>query len=370
VASTLLPGLPAYVIFMCIRHADYINSDEKIRSFLTGTINAIRRLIKKRHEDLDTSVLWLVNTCRLLHNLKQYSGEKAFQEDNSPKQNEQCLRNFDLSEYRQVLSDIAVWIYQAVIKFMEERVQQLIVTAVLEHEAIAGLSSHKQAIAQNNRSRSNSIREPTSPVDPQEAIALLLRELTIFHQILQLFGVDPTLVAQAFRQVFYYVCACALNNLLLRKEMCHWSKGIQIRYNISHLEQWVRDQHINMQDTSISITDTLQPIIQAAQLLQARKSDDDVANICTMCSRLTSAQIIKILNLYTPADELEERIPLSFIRNVQEELQKRDDPVAESKLLMDTKLAFTVRFPFSPSAIKLEDIEIPSVLNVTMLKKV
>ena len=29
-------------------------------------------------------------------------------------QNEQCLRNFDLSEYRQVLSDIAVWIYQVI----------------------------------------------------------------------------------------------------------------------------------------------------------------------------------------------------------------------------------------------------------------
>lgn len=133
VASTLLPGLPAYIIFMCVRHADYINNDEKIRSFLTLIINAIRRLIKKRYEDLDTSVVWLVNTCRLLHSLKQYSGEKVhvllvhdvllfiiinkihlqtFQEENTPKQNEQCLRNFDLSEYRQVLSDIAVWIYQ------------------------------------------------------------------------------------------------------------------------------------------------------------------------------------------------------------------------------------------------------------------
>lgn len=371
VASTLLPGLPAYIIFMCVRHADYINNDEKIRSFLTLIINAIRRLIKKRYEDLDTSVVWLVNTCRLLHSLKQYSGEKTFQEENTPKQNEQCLRNFDLSEYRQVLSDIAVWIYQAVIKFMEERVQQLIVTAVLEHEAISGLSSHKQPVGQSGRARSGSTRDTTSPVDPQEAIAHLLRELTIFHQVLQLYGVDPPLIAQAFRQVFYYICACALNNLLLRKEMCHWSKGIQIRYNISHLEQWVRDQHIHGQDTmSASIADTLQPIIQAAQLLQARKSDDDVTNICVMCSRLTSAQIIKILNLYTPADELEDRIPISFIRKVQEELQKRNDPQAQSKLLMDTKHAFTVRFPYSPSSIKLEDIDIPAVLNLPMLKKV
>lgn len=152
--------------------------------------------------------------------------------------------------------------------------------------------------------------------------------------------------------------------------MCHWSKGIQIRYNISHLEQWVRDQHIHGQDTGTSITDTLQPIIQAAQLLQARKSDDDVTNICTMCSRLTSAQIIKILNLYTPADELEDRIPMTFIRKVQEELQQRPDPQSQNKLLMDTKFAFTVRFPFSPSSIKLEDIDIPAVLNLPMLKKV
>lgn len=44
--------------------------------------------------------------------MKQYSGDSGFQAKNTPKQNEQCLKNFDLSEYRQVLSDIAVWIFQ------------------------------------------------------------------------------------------------------------------------------------------------------------------------------------------------------------------------------------------------------------------
>jgi myosin-5 len=89
-----------------------------------------------------------------------------------------------------------------------------------------------------------------------------------------------------------------------------------------------------------------------------------------MCSRLTSAQIIEILNLYTPADGLEDRIPISFIRKVQEELQKRTDPQSQSKLLMDTKHAFTVRFPYRPSSINLEDIDIPPILNLPMLKKV
>ena len=112
IAMNLLPGLPSYILFMCIRHTDHTNDDEKVRSLLTVTINTIKKVIKKRHEDLDTTVLWLSNTLRLLHNLKQYSGDKTFQAENTSKQNDQCLRNFDLSEYRQVLSDIAVWIYQ------------------------------------------------------------------------------------------------------------------------------------------------------------------------------------------------------------------------------------------------------------------
>lgn len=101
-AVTLLPGLPAYIIFMCIRHTDFIDNDEKVRTLLTGAINGLRKVIKKRSDDLDTHVLWLSNTLRLLHTLKQYSGDKSFQAENTAAQNEQCLRNFDLSQYRQV----------------------------------------------------------------------------------------------------------------------------------------------------------------------------------------------------------------------------------------------------------------------------
>ncbi len=37
---------------------------------------------------------------RVLHCLKQYSGEEQFQLHSSPKQIEHCLRNFDLTAYR------------------------------------------------------------------------------------------------------------------------------------------------------------------------------------------------------------------------------------------------------------------------------
>lgn len=41
-----LPGLPAFIIFMCIRYTDYMNDDEKVRSLLTGTINGIKKTVK------------------------------------------------------------------------------------------------------------------------------------------------------------------------------------------------------------------------------------------------------------------------------------------------------------------------------------
>lgn len=75
---------------------------------------------------MEVITLWLSNTCRLLHCLKQYSGEKAFQAANTPKQNEHCLRNFDLSEYRQILSDLAVWIYQGLTRLMQTHIQAMI----------------------------------------------------------------------------------------------------------------------------------------------------------------------------------------------------------------------------------------------------
>jgi myosin-5 len=161
-AAQQLPGLPAYILFMCIRHTDYLNDDEKVRTLLTSTINSIKKVVKvrsvndlilqqrlmtlfqKRQDDVETITMWLANTCRLLHNLKQYSGEKVrtsschyihdehfpstqtFQTENTPKQNEHCLRNFDLSEYRQILSDLAVWIYQGLLKLMESQIQSMI----------------------------------------------------------------------------------------------------------------------------------------------------------------------------------------------------------------------------------------------------
>lgn len=134
------------------------------------------------------------------------------------------------------------------------------------------------------------------------------------------------------------------------------------------LEQWIQDHNMGGPETAKNIEDTLLPLIQACTLLQ---DHTDVAKICASCTHLTIAQIIKILNDYTPRDESESRIPVTFISQVREELLKRPDAEAQATThLMDTKFAYVVRFPFSPSSIKLENLDVPSVLNLSMLKKI
>ena len=280
--------------------------------------------------------------------------------------------------------------YQGITKVMEEEIQPVLVIALLEHEGIGGLTNDKPRPQRGRQNSTDNNLDTPGHIDPKEALDQLLTLLTKFHLVLQKHGLDPEIISQIFRQIFYYLCAGSLNNLLLRKDMCHWSRGMQIRsvsasshlylaftlllsrYNIAQLEQWARDQ--NLEDNGTKVIDTLLPVIQATQLLQARKSEEDVPGICDMCDKLRVSQIIKILNLYTPADEFEERVSPAFVRKIQAKLQERSMEEAKNQvtLLMDTKFSFAVRFPFNPSNINLAELEIPDLyanLN-SMIRKV
>ncbi|XP_077202885.1 unconventional myosin-Vb isoform X2 [Paroedura picta] len=353
--SATVPCLPAYILYMCIRHADYINDDHKVHSLLTSTINGIKKVLKKHNDDFEMTSFWLSNACRLLHCLKQYSGDTGFMTQNTPKQNEHCLTNFDLTEYRQVLSDLSIQIYQQLIKIAEGVLQPMIVTAVLENESIQGLSGVKPM---GYRKRSSSTEENTFSLEA------IVRQLNAFHGIMCDQGLDPEIIQQVFKQLFYMINAVALNNLLLRKDVCSWSTGMQLRFNISQLEEWLRGKNLLQSGAA----ETMEPLIQAAQLLQLKKkTSEDAEAICSLCTSLTTQQIVKILNLYTPVNEFEERVTVGFIRNIQAHLQERNDP---PQLLLDFKYMFPVLFPFSPSSLTMDSIHIPASLNLEFLNKV
>ncbi|XP_076808064.1 unconventional myosin-Va-like [Clavelina lepadiformis] len=355
VAVNMIPGLPAYLLFKLLRFADYSNDDKMIKQLLQHIINGIKKVEKKHDKDFEYISFWLANTCRFLHNMKQYSGEEEFMRESTEGQKRHCLRNFDLAEYRPVFSDIAVSLFQRLILIVEHKIKPMIVPAMLEHDTIQGLSSSVKPSGMRGRSSS---RDETS--DSHYTVEIMLKQLTVCHNCLLQHGTDPTLVTQIFRQVFYSIVAHTLNNQLVRKELCNWSKAMQIRYNVSQLEEWIRKHNLG----ESSVLSTLDPLVHASQLLQVKKSTDgDAEEICEMCTSLNSNQIVKLLQMITPTNDYEERVPVKFVKSVQAKLRNKKHQVSNDSLLLDTSRLFGVTFSYCPSSLALEQIAIPDNLR-------
>ncbi|TFK02154.1 Unconventional myosin-Vb [Platysternon megacephalum] len=348
-----LPGLPAYVLFMCFRHADSGHDEHRIRSLFTAAVSGIKRVVKKHSEDFDVVALWLANTCCLINCLRQYGGDQSYRLANTPKQNQHCLRNFDLASHCQSLGDLAIQIYQQLIRVAQKKLKPMIVAAMLESETIQGLSS----------ARPPGYRK--QPGAPAHTLDSLIQQLSSFHEVLGRHQLEPVVVGQAFRQLLFTISGMALNYLLLRRDACSWSQGVQLRYNVSQLEEWLRAKGLQQSGAM----EVLQPLIQAAQLLQVKKTtEEDADAICCLCTALSTPQIVKILRGHTPAAGLEERVRPSFISSVENRLADRT-PAGPCQLLVDTAHLFPVHLPFSCSPVQLDELRIPDSINLTFLTR-
>ncbi|XP_077328704.1 unconventional myosin-Vc isoform X1 [Lithobates pipiens] len=356
VVVNMIPGLPAHILFMCVRFTDYINDADRIKSLMNVSINGIKQVIKEHADDFEMLSFWLSNVHHFLNCLKQYSGEEEFMKYNVPLQNKNCLKNFDLSEYRQIISDLAIRVYHQFITVMENNLQPMIVPGMLEYESLHGISVAKPT----------GFRKRSSSIDDTDAYTMtsILQQLSYFYTTMCQHGMDPELQKQAVKQLFFLISTVTLNSLFLRKDMCSCRKGMQIRCNISYLEEWLQGK--NLQGSTAK--ETLEPLSQAAWLLQVKKiKDEDAKEICERCTALSPLQIAKILNSYTPIDDFEKRVTPSFVRKVQSMLSNREDG---SQLMQDSKYLFQVTFPFSPSPHALEMIQIPSSLKLGFLKRI
>ena len=80
-----------------------------------------------------------------------------------------------------------------------------------------------------------------------------------------------------------------VNNILIRKDVCNLFKGMQVRHNLTKLEQWATDKKLDLKSVLLEC-------IQISQLLQIDKTQmDHVDSIFETCTSLNSLQLQKIL---------------------------------------------------------------------------
>lgn len=303
IAITLQPGLPAYIFLMCVRYTDLMNADQHVRTLLSNIVTQSKKLYTLP-SSLETRLVCLANMLKLYNLLRQYSGLEEFTQLNTEMQNRQQLKNFDLTEYRHIILTKIVFFYQVFVTQAQQTIKTLIVPALLEYdETTRGKKSARKSVGSE---------QPLA--DP----ASLVRSLNQLYEQLQHFGLGMAYIVQIFYQIFYYISAVSLNNLMLRSDLCTWRTGMKIRYNTGLLKNWAAD--VGMPS---GVQAKLEVLYEVSALLQLRKSDaeTDVKSIVDMCKLLTPTQILKIIKMYR-SDDAEPPITQSFLEALTRALEE------------------------------------------------
>ena len=120
--------------------------------------------------------------------------------------------------------------------------------------------------------------------------------LTSIQSKLQAFHVPPAIVIQAIAQFFHYLSCELFNRILTYKKYICRSKALQIRMNLSVVDEWVRSNQLPS-----SLNHAFDPLMQLLQLLQCLSQMDDVVTFTSTIQtfdRLNPLQIKRCVHNY------------------------------------------------------------------------
>lgn len=122
--------------------------------------------------------------------------------------------------------------YETLVRQIQEAIKPLIVPAILYHDETTR-GKNRRALSNESPGADNKFSsEPQSLVD----------QLEHFYKQFAFFGLQNCYIEQIFQQLFYFICAVALNNLMLRRDLCTWKTGMKLKFNVGCLESWIKQK--------------------------------------------------------------------------------------------------------------------------------
>ncbi|KAI9141237.1 hypothetical protein BKA69DRAFT_1028789, partial [Paraphysoderma sedebokerense] len=266
----------ANILFLAARYASYFCDQALLDKLLGTAIELIRMTLKNNQRDMMMMGYWLSNCSRLLYFLKKDSALVI------------TTLGFQVQ-----LNEMIQEIYQMLIRDAQNRLDAIIDESLLDHETIPGFDTiqfekrkiHPSIVLKRREERKISrlssyfSSSSSASTSPSSAITSIFKKkaprtprtittiLSSTLYVLQTFHIHPSLVHQFISQLFYYIGSTTFNRILNRPELCCRWKAIQIRMNLSHLEDWVRSNHIPSPSKD-TFTKHLQPAVALLQLLQ------------------------------------------------------------------------------------------------------
>jgi len=328
--------VPANMIFLSARYAHYHASHDLLAKLLISAMDKINDVVETHQWDMTILAFWISNATLLLHYLKKDVGLSD-----------------STSEFQLQLAELINEIFILIIRDAERRMDKVLDSAMLDHETIPGFEDiafqHEWKIFK----RKNQVKEepaekrfrPPSPkqrAKPSPRNVTSLLSSTLF--VLDLYDIHSVITSQILAQLFYWLGAELFNRIMSNRKYLARTKAMQIRMNISSLEDWARTnnrqpehyEHGSMTPNGEATIDAarrhLAPLIQLLQWLQCFSSlgmDDLEALVGTLqqLTRLTPQQLIHSVKHYRP-EVGEKGLPKSamkYLINLQKESQLRKE---------------------------------------------
>lgn len=118
----------------------------------------------------------------------------------------------------------------------------------------------------------------------------LTQQLSEVKILAENYFLDKHTTSYLFSFILYTIGTDALNNLLLKKELCNPRRGLDIRFNSNVLAEWCQKE--GFQEATLH----LKQLSQAAGLLQQpHRTVEDIESILDTCFLLNSLQVHKLL---------------------------------------------------------------------------
>lgn len=301
--------VPANMIFLGARYAHYHSSPELLAKLLITAMEKINTVVEKYQWDMTILAFWMSNATLLLHYLKKDTGLVEA-----------------TTEFQAQLAELINEIFILIVRDAERRLDKVLDVAMLDHETIPGFEDitfqnewkifkRKKEVKEEpleKRLRPPSPKQRAKP-SPRNVTSLL--SSTLF--VLDLYDVHSVITAQITSQLIYWLGAELFNRIMSNRKYLARTKAMQIRMNISTLEDWARQnnrqpEHYEkgeMKSTGETTVEAarrhLAPVIQLLQWLQCFSSlgaDDLEALVGTLqqLKALSPQQLIHAATHYRP----------------------------------------------------------------------
>ena len=298
--------VPANILFLAARYAHYHASGDLLATLLLSAMDKINTKVERHQWDMTVLAFWISNATLLLHYLKKDTGLVGATID-----------------FQVHLVELINEIFILIIRDAERRMDKVLKASILDHETIP--FDHLEFAGEWSlfKSKNKVNPEPVSykPPPPSKRVQLSPRNVTSLLSstlfVLDLYDIHSVITAQILSQLFYWIGAELFNHILSNKMYLARTKAMQIRMNISVLEDWARTnnrspEHYENGSLSASGESTVEaarthltPVIQLLQWLQcfssldySTDSQDSLENTLKQLTRLTPHQLLHATSHY------------------------------------------------------------------------